>query len=113
MLILALLAAAVPPDAALRAEYKAWSQTLVGPEDYPAALRRKGEEGVVTVDIGVAADGRVESCVVTLTSGFPDLDAATCPAVLARVTPAPIARDAAGNPAATLLRLPVRWALED
>lgn len=47
-------------------------------DDYPSASQRAGEEGVVTVTLNINAQGRVDSCAVSATSGFPRLDEKTC-----------------------------------
>jgi periplasmic protein TonB len=84
------------------------------PQDsYPAAARRAGAAGRVSVAVTVGTDGRVSACEVTATSGNDDLDAATCRLARrnARFTPA---LDAEGRP--TVARVPlkgVRWELRD
>lgn len=45
---------------------------------YPAASLKAGEQGTVGFEVGLNRDGKIESCVVTSSSGFPRLDAATC-----------------------------------
>lgn len=56
---------------------------------YPRSARRRGHEGCVTVDVAVAADGRVDSVEVVASCGFPELDAAAVSAVrTARFAPA-------------------------
>lgn len=83
------------------------------PQDsYPAAARRAGAEGRVSVSVDVGANGRVSACRVAVSSGNEDLDQATCRLATrnGRFTPA---LDAAGEatPATVTLR-PVRWRLE-
>lgn len=57
--------------------------------DYPEGARRRGEEGGVTVEFTVDADGRVSAASVFSSSGFPELDAAALRAVKsARFVPA-------------------------
>lgn len=46
--------------------------------DYPRAALRAGIEGMVTVRIAVAANGRVSGCTIARSSGSAELDAATC-----------------------------------
>lgn len=41
---------------------------------YPKSARRKGREGRVTLEIAVAATGKVESVTVIASSGYPELD---------------------------------------
>lgn len=57
--------------------------------DYPRRARQRGEEGEVTLEIRVDAEGRVDSVEVVGSSGFADLDeAAVRAARAARFTPA-------------------------
>lgn len=82
------------------------------PQDsYPAAARRAGAEGRVSVSVDVGVNGRVTACRVTSSSGNEDLDTATCRLATrnGRFEPA---RDAAGEviPSTTALRN-VRWRL--
>ncbi|GGJ11634.1 energy transducer TonB [Neoroseomonas lacus] len=46
------------------------------PPDYPEAARRRGEEGVVRLNLRVAPDGRVVAAEVTTSSGYAALDRA-------------------------------------
>lgn len=46
--------------------------------DYPSRAQREERSGTVGYKLEVGADGRVSSCVVTASSGHPDLDEATC-----------------------------------
>lgn len=83
------------------------------PQDgYPAAARRAGAEGRVSVSVEVGANGRVVDCQVVGSSGDDELDAATCRLATrnGRFEPA---RDGQGNKVAARLNLrPVRWTLE-
>ncbi len=47
-------------------------------DSYPRASLAAGEEGLVGFRIGLHDDGRVRSCVVIESSGYPRLDRATC-----------------------------------
>ena len=47
-------------------------------DSYPASAQRAGAEGLVSVRVGVGANGRVTDCSVTASSGNADLDGATC-----------------------------------
>ncbi|GAA0737346.1 energy transducer TonB [Sphingomonas japonica] len=67
----------------------------IGDRDYPAAARRSGAMGSVTVRFTVDAGGRPGGCSVTASSGNAALDAATCRLIEARFRYAP-ARDASG-----------------
>ncbi|KQM64940.1 hypothetical protein ASE75_07680 [Sphingomonas sp. Leaf17] len=84
------------------------------PQDsYPAAARREGAEGRVSVTVGIGVNGRVTDCRVVSSSGNADLDGATCRLATrnGRFTPA---RDADGQPVASSFTLRnVRWQLEN
>lgn len=54
----------------------------VSDADYPSAAQREHRQGVTGYKLEVNADGQATSCVVTSSSGHPDLDEATC-----RLTP--------------------------
>lgn len=104
---------APPPANLSRALQPRGSQGDWFPQDsYPAAARRAGAEGRVSVSVDVGANGRVAACRVAVSSGNEELDQATCRLATrnGRFTPA---LDAAGQatPATVTLR-PVRWRLE-
>ncbi|WP_375398697.1 energy transducer TonB [uncultured Sphingomonas sp.] len=65
--------------------------------DYPRAAREAGEEGTVGVRFLVWTDGRVTDCDITRSSGYRDLDAATCRLIIERYRFRP-ALDARGAP---------------
>jgi len=70
---------------------------VVRERDYPTKLIENGDAGVVSTHLTVAADGHVNGCKVTETSGSQALDTLTCTIAThrARFTPA---RDAEGKP---------------
>lgn len=82
-------------------------------DSYPAAARRAGAEGIVSVRVTVGADGRVADCQVTASSGNADLDSTTCRLAKrnGRFQPAKDASGAAVVSSFTLRN--VRWRLED
>lgn len=83
---------------------------VITEDDYPAASRRIGEEGVVEARYTVDLSGRARGCSVTVSSGFPRLDAATCERIERRFRFAPARRgDAAVEEERTQK---VRWALQ-
>ena len=64
--------------------------------DYPNEAIRRGQEGRVAYKVTIDETGRVTSCVVTSSSGYPLLDEGTCRAMRnVRFEPA---RDADGAP---------------
>ncbi len=56
----------------------------VSPDDYPTAELRREHEGTTRFRLGIGSDGRVTSCTITATSGWPGLDAAACTKLTAR-----------------------------
>ena len=58
--------------------------TWVMTNDYPSRDLREGNQGRVGFMLGIAANGRAESCIVTASSGFAGLDQATCDKVMKR-----------------------------
>lgn len=46
--------------------------------DYPASSLRMGHEGVTRFQLSIGADGKVQSCEVTISSGHAALDDAAC-----------------------------------
>jgi protein TonB len=78
------------------------------PPAYPLLSAQLGEQGIVVVELAIAADGRVSSARVVQTSGYPRLDQAAQTA-LARWHFTPAVRD--GQPVASTMLLPVRFQL--
>ncbi len=101
---------------AAAASHAGASHALVDPvslfttDDYPAEAMQKGEQGVVTVRVGVASDGRVSSCTVTRTSKSPALDARTCAIITERAHYSP-AHDRRGRAMASSEAVAVRWVM--
>lgn len=77
--------------------------------EYPRGARRRGEQGTVTVEIRVRADGTVESVAVVASSGFAELDAAAVRA--ARTAKFAPARSGTSSVASTV-RLPLSFRLK-
>jgi protein TonB len=80
-------------------------------DDFPDASRRAEEQGVTRVSYVVGADGKVASCTVTQSSGFPRLDDATCKIIMRRFRFNPATRD--GQPVQETKTQPVRWQLKN
>ena len=53
-------------------------ELLIVDKSYPAESLKAGEEGTVFFDAKLNKDGKIYSCVVTESSGYPRLDQATC-----------------------------------
>lgn len=80
------------------------------PPDYPAAARRRGEEGIVRLSLRVGIDGQVTGAEVVTTSGYPDLDRAALDAARGwRFRPA----SRGGLPVAATLTTAVHFRLQD
>ncbi|WP_298198802.1 energy transducer TonB [Novosphingobium sp.] len=80
--------------------------------DYPTSALRLDHAGTVGFVLTVSAAGRVTGCEITRSSGFAELDTATC-ALLQRRARFEPARDAAGQPATGTYANAVRWQLPD
>lgn len=80
-------------------------------DDFPDASRRAEEQGVTRVSYVVGVDGKVSSCTVTQSSGFPRLDDATCKIIMRRFRFNPATRD--GQPVPEPKTQPVRWQLKN
>jgi protein TonB len=83
---------------------------LVSANDYPIEALRSDHQGTVGFTLTIAKDGRVKKCRVTKSSGFRELDRATCNIMRerARFTPA---LDADGNPVEDTYSSVLTWAL--
>lgn len=80
--------------------------------DYPTAALRSGVEGIVRFTLAVGADGTVNSCEVTQSSGNADLDATTCTLMMRRARMKP-ATDPAGLPIEGRWSSSVRWEIPE
>ena len=81
-----------------------WATT----SDYPARDLREGNQGVTAFLLAIGADGKVQSCTITQTSGSPSLDKATCDNVARRARFEP-AMDNQGNRTAGTYSGRIRW----
>jgi protein TonB len=93
-----------PRDAKLRNAPGAWAT----PNDYPARDLREGNQGVTGFLLTIGADGRVQSCAITRSSGFAGLDKATCDNVSRRAR-FDAATDGAGNRTAGSYKGTISW----
>ena len=82
----------VPPQRA-----RANLNSYFSPDDYPAAALRGNDQGTTGFSLTIGANGRVEACSVTSSSGSAALDQATCRILRSRARYTP-ARDQNGNP---------------
>ena len=92
-----------------------WSPVLAATsfqsmEDYPLVAMRAGHEGTAAFEVVVDEQGRAQSCRIVQSSGWPELDEATCRVVQRRARFNP-ARDAQGNPVKSTYSGKIRWRL--
>ena len=87
-----------------------WAARIQG--DYPSSALRREEQGTVTMRITIGANGRVEACAVTGSSGSSALDQAACRGMqrYARYNPA---LNAAGDPISDTTSQSIRYVLPD
>tara|TARA_R110002072_G_scaffold22383_32_gene78435 strand:+ start:1403 stop:2098 length:696 start_codon:yes stop_codon:yes gene_type:complete len=80
--------------------------------DYPSRALRQEEQGTVTMRITIGANGRVEACSVSGSSGSSALDEAACRGMqrYARYNPA---LNAAGDPISSTTTQSIRYVLPD
>jgi protein TonB len=78
---------------------------------YPLVARRLGMEGVVLLEVLVAADGRASAVRVARSSGFAPLDASAVTTVRERWRFVPARRG--GTPVESRVTVPIRFRLED
>ena len=77
--------------------------------NYPAEALARGEQGVVEFAVDVDMQANIDSCVVTKSSGYPLLDAATCDVIVKHAHFAPA--ESAGKRVATTRAGRMAWKL--
>ncbi len=85
---------------------------LVTADDYPREALVKNEEGSVSYQLAIDAEGKVAGCTITGSSGSVALDSVTCRIMQQRARFHP-ARDAAGLPVAGEVTQRIHWRLTD
>ena len=80
--------------------------------DYPARDLREGNSGVTGFRLSIGSDGRVISCTITASSGFPGLDRATCDNVSRRARFEP-ATDGSGAKVPGSYANNIRWVIPE
>ena len=87
-----------------------WARSIQ--EDYPAAALRRDESGTVTMRLTIGANGRVEACAVTGSSGSDALDRGACRGMqrYARFNPA---WNDAGTPISAQTTRSIRYVLPE
>lgn len=81
---------------------------VVSADDYPKAALDRGELGPVYIQFLINPDGRVDSCTVLLSSGYKDLDDATCQLVTTRARFSP-AQNESGKAIYGTYRQVINW----
>ncbi|RZL71046.1 MAG: energy transducer TonB [Sphingomonas sp.] len=97
-----------PPVVSKAAGPKGNPAEWVSTDDYPPSSLRAEEEGTVGIAWDINAQGRVENCRVTSSSGSSALDRAACAAITRRGRYSP-AMDTAGNPIRSSSSRRVTW----
>lgn len=80
--------------------------------DYPSRDLREGNSGVTGFRLNIGSDGRVLSCAVTSSSGFPGLDRATCDNLVRRARFEP-ASDGSGAKVAGTYSNNIHWVIPE
>ena len=97
------------PKAGTRGEREGFDSRGLPIPDYPAESRRRGEEGVVLVDVEVRADGSVGSVRVVSDAGYPRLGMAAADKLRTAIFE-PARRD--GKPVVGHVLIPYRFTLD-
>lgn len=84
----------------------------IGEQDYRSSWINRDLSGIAGFRLGIGADGRVESCSITRSTGHSELDTATC-ALLTRRARFDPARDGVGNKTAGTFASSVEWRIPD
>jgi TonB family protein len=106
-------APAAPPGAgvAVRAVPHANLTVYFRSTDYPGDALQQNRQGDVRFALDIGVNGRVTDCRITVSSGTPSLDSATCRIIRSRARFTP-ARDAAGNPVPDTIASHIGWWLD-
>lgn len=99
-----------PPKKVEPARARANLASYVSDSDYPASAIRSEEAGTTRFRLSVGANGRVEQCEVTASSGSSALDAATCRIMKSRAKFTP-ARDSDGRATGDSVTSAIKWVL--
>jgi TonB family protein len=97
-------------SAAATAQHPAKTRPIFSVGDYPDDALSHGEQGTAFVRVLIDTTGRVDTCTVLESTGYPDLDRHTCALIQTRAKFVP-AEDENGVPVFALCRIPVTWAL--
>lgn len=83
------------------------SSTTVSEDDYPPASLRAEEQGRTVITVSINTAGRVDSCSVATSSGFPKLDEKSCQLASRRFRFKPALQN--GQPVASTKAMPIKW----
>ncbi len=83
------------------------SSTQVSEDDYPPASLRAEEQGRTVITVSINTQGRVDSCSVATSSGFPKLDEKSCQLAQRRFRFKPALQN--GTPVASTKQMPIKW----
>ncbi len=101
-----------PPTISKAAGAKGNPNSWITNDDYPSRALRDEAQGTVSIAWEINAQGRVENCRVTASSGNTDLDNAACDLITRRGRYSP-ALDSNGNPMRSTDRRRVVWRLPE
>ena len=104
----ALLLMTVLPSASVLAASSSKTVSIIE-QNYPAESLAKGEQGLVAFAVDLDAAANIDSCVVTKSSGYPRLDAATCDVIVKHAHFSPAESD--GKRVATTRTGQMAWKL--
>ena len=96
------------PSFASAAEERATAVSIME-QNYPAEALAKGQQGVVAFAVDLDAAAKIDSCVVTKSSGYPLLDEATCDVIVKHAAFSPA--ESGGTRVATTRTGQMRWKL--
>ena len=96
--------------AAAAGQHPSEAQPAFTAGDYPEEALQHGEQGTAFVRLLIDTNGKVDTCSVLESTGYPDLDRHTCWLIQTRAKFVP-AKDENGRPVFGLFRVPVTWAL--
>ena len=104
------LSAALSSSIATTSPAAAASMSEIMRASYPKESLARGEQGTVSFAVDLDEDARIESCVVTNSSGYARLDSATCDLIVLHANFAPAVAET-GNRVATTRTGRISWRL--
>ena len=80
-------------------------------KNYPTESLARGEQGIASFAVELDSDANIDTCVITKSSGFPRLDAATCDLIVVHAQFAPA--ESNGKRVATVRQGQIVWKLPE